>query len=365
MNPSRPNWDHVYDLLLNNARDAVQVEETFERLREIDRLRTEKDAVLLAHYYQLAPIQAIADFRGDSLNLALQARDLGRGRLVVCATVHFMAEMIQLLSPQRKVVIPSLEASCSIAEGVNGAMVRRMKEAFPEATVVAYINTTAETKAAVDVGCTSANAREIVSRAPGRQVLLIPDFYFAVNIIRQLEDDRELLAYRETVGDEMLFWDPRRDVTHRVPAGDGPRPPLDKGICVVHEAFTPQDVEIFRRTQGVDLVLAHPEVKPEVAALADLVGGTGKMLDFVGRTEARNILFITECDLAAPLIEAYPDRNFITPCKLCHFMKKITVEGLLASFRDEIHEVSVPPELAPGARRSLERMFDWMRRPTA
>ena len=364
MNEHRPDWDHVYDLLLNASKDAVQVEETFEQLREIDRLRTEKDAVILAHYYQMAPIQAIADFRGDSLNLAMQARDLGHGRLVVSATVHFMAEMIQLLSPRRKVIIPSLEASCSIAEGVNGAMVGRMKEAFPEATVVSYINTTAETKAAVDVVCTSANAREIVRRAPGRQVLLIPDFYFAINIIREIDDDREILAYKETADGQMVFWDPRRDVTRRVPAGDGPRPPLNKGICVVHETFTPYDVEFFRRSQGVDLVLAHPEVKPEVAALADMVGGTGKMLDYVGRTEAKNILFITECDLAAPLIEAYPDRNFITPCKLCPYMKKITIPGLLESLRGEFHEIIVPPELAPGARLSLDRMFEWMRRPS-
>lgn len=355
------NWEKIRHQLLLQYRDTGKVETVIPLMQEIDALRREKNAVILAHYYQIAPVQLIADHRGDSLALAMKACQLSGGGLVVSCTVHFMAEMVKLLSPAKKVVLPSLEASCSIAEGINGAMIRRIRKALPEAAIVAYINTTAEAKAEVDAVCTSANAKEILQRAPGASVVLVPDYYFSVNIIRSLPSGRKYLAYREIRDGEMILENPLDGTKTAIPLTAAENPRLSKGVCVVHEEFTPRDVEYFRRSQQVDLVLAHPEVKPEVARLADMVGGTGKIIDYVGKTEARTILFITECDLAAPLLEAYPDRNFITPCKLCPYMKKITLEALRESLQREIFEVEVPPEVAAGARRSLDRMFEWTR----
>src|SRR3989344_2114324 len=171
-----------------NGYGEDEIASMLPKLEEIDRLKQEKNAILLAHYYQIAPIQIIADVKGDSLALALAARNLVKDkRMIVSSTVHFMAEMVKLLNPNKKVVIPDMSASCSIAEGMNGATVRKIRDHFPNSGIVAYINTTAEVKAEVDSVCTSANAEAILRAIPGNPVIMLPDHYFAKNVFADMK----------------------------------------------------------------------------------------------------------------------------------------------------------------------------------
>ena len=302
------------------------VDKLMEQLKEIDSIRKEKNAVILAHYYQIPPIQLIADMRGDSLKLAQAAENIKDKGLVVSSTVHFMAEMVKLLSPDKKVVTPALNAGCSIAEGMNGESVRRMRDYFPDAKIISYINTNADVKAEVDSVCTSANARTIVENIGGDKVIMIPDYYFAKNIFKEMpRNGREFLAYRGMENGHLTLEDVVKGKEYRIDVHNPPE--LDRGICVVHEQFTPDEIKYLKKKDKIDVVMAHPEVSPEVAAVSDMVGGTGKMLDYVGNTKHKKFLVITECDLTAPLKEMYTDREFITPCKLCPYMKKNSVDG--------------------------------------
>lgn len=357
--PKSIDWEIIEAKLMDARYDDIQIAQVMPKLREIDRLRHEKQAIILAHYYQIPPIQMIADVKGDSLALAMAAREIKDARLIVSSTVHFMAEMVKLLSPDKKVVIPGLGASCSIAEGMNGATIRKMREYLSDAKIIAYINTTAEVKAEVDVICTSANAKTILERMEGDTVIMLPDSFFAENIFKDMNGDkRTFLAYRRIENNAMVFYDPREKKEYALPLSGARAPERAKGTCVVHEQFSAADVEHYRKREKIDLVLAHPEVHPDVAAVADVVGGTGKMIKVIGNSKAKKILYLTECDLAAPLMEAYPNREFITPCKLCPYMKKNTIDSLLYSLQEEQWEVTVDPRIADRARSSLERMFE-------
>jgi len=341
-----------------NRDDILQI---MSKLREIDDLRRAKNAVILAHFYQIPPIQLIADFRGDSLGLALAARRITDKRLVVSSTVHFMAEMVKLLSPEKKVVIPDFEAGCSIAEGINGEALRAIRRQFTSAAIVGYINTNAEAKAEMDSVCTSANASLVAKRISGDPVIMVPDYFFSRNILTPLaksDSGRAYLAYKRTESGTLLLEDVIRGTSHRVQTGNVSLPIRETGTCIVHERFTPEDIARYRRQHHIDQVLAHPEVNPLVAAQADLVGGTQKMIDYVRSTSARRFLVITECDLMAPLKEAYPDREFFTPCYLCPYMKKNSIDKLLRSLREEVYEITLDDKTSAGARRSLEKMFE-------
>jgi len=352
------DWAHIEDRLFDEGYSGDQVPEILGKLHRIDDLRREKNAILLAHYYQIAPIQLIADKAGDSLDLAMTAREIGDAEMVVSSTVHFMAEMVKILSPDKRVLIPAPDASCSIAEGMNGAVLRRIREAYPDCAIVGYINSTAEVKAELDCVCTSANAVKVVQKIEGDPIILVPDHYFAENVLSTFSDEKNYLTYRRIEGTDIVLFDPEQNEEIRVPLDSTQRPLLDKGTCIVHEKFTVDEVERIRSQEHVDLVLAHPEVSPEVAAVADMVGGTRKMIDYVDNTDAKNILYITECDLAAPLREAHPDRHFVTSCILCPYMKKNSIDGIIESLEQEKFEVTVPEHAAEGSRRSLERMFE-------
>lgn len=352
------DWGRIEDRLYDLDYSGEAVEQILPKLRRFDDLRREKNAILLAHYYQIAPIQMIADKAGDSLALAMAAREIGDAEIIVSSTVHFMAEMVKILSPEKRVLLPALDASCSIAEGMNGATVRRIREAFPGCAIVGYINSTAEVKAELDAVCTSANAKTVAERIEGDPVILIPDHYFAENIIGQIRNDRRYLVYRRHEGGELVMFDPRAESEQRVVWENGSPPMLAKGTCIVHEEFTPEEVIRLKEQERVDLVLAHPEVNPEIAKLADMVGGTTRMIDYVKGTDARRILYLTECDLAAPLHEAYPDREFVTSCKLCPYMKRNSLDLLVECLDLERWEIEVDPAVAEGSKRSLERMFE-------
>ncbi|MCA9410956.1 MAG: quinolinate synthase NadA [Candidatus Omnitrophica bacterium] len=357
----KTDWNEIEERLYDLDYSGDEVAIILPKLQRFDELRQEKNAILLAHYYQIAPIQIIADHAGDSLALAMAARDTGDAEIIVSSTVHFMAEMVKILSPDKKVLLPALDASCSIAEGMNGATVRRIRESFPGCSIVGYINSTAEVKAELDSTCTSANAKEVAQRIEGEPVILIPDHYFAENILSQIHDDRRYLVYRRHEGDDLIMFDPKAGEEIPIPLEDSEPPMLNKGTCVVHEEFTPAEVTRLKEQEGVELVLAHPEVNPEIAKMADMVGGTSKMIDYVKGVPAQKILYLTECDLAAPLREAYPDRKFVTSCKLCPYMKKNSLDLLVECLDLERYEIEVDPAVAEGSKRSLERMFELTR----
>jgi quinolinate synthase len=360
------NLDEIRKKLLTAHRYAEsEVNVIMPKLAEIEQIRKEKGAVILAHYYQIPPIQLIADKSGDSLALAIYAQNMGgNSGLVVSSAVYFMAEMIKLLSPNKKIVIPDTKASCSIAEGMNVQTVRRIRSNYPSAAIVAYINTTAEVKSEVDVVCTSSNAETIVKNVEGDQVILLPDYFFAKNILHNLEGEqknRKYLAYKGIENGNIILEDVFNNKEETIPAESTELPTLSDGTCMVHNKFTPFDIYEYRRRGRIDAVLAHPEVRPSVAKMADVVGGTGKMIDYLkSHQQARKILFITECDMAAPLREAFPDRDFFTPCRFCDYMQRNNLDNLLNSLKNEVHEVRLDPKIECGAKRSLERMFELM-----
>jgi quinolinate synthase len=355
------DWNEIEERLYDLDFSGEEVGQILPKLQKFDDLRRSKNAILLAHYYQIAPIQIIADHAGDSLALAMAARDMGDVDIVVSSTVHFMAEMVKILSPDKKVLLPALDASCSIAEGMNAPTVRRIREVFPGCSIVGYINSTAAVKAELDSVCTSANAKKVAQRIEGDPVILIPDHYFAENIIGQIQDDRRYLVYRRIEGENLVMFDPRENLEIPVPLAGTQTPLLNKGTCIVHEEFTVDEVLRLKEQEGVELVLAHPEVNPEIARMADMVGGTTKMIDYVRDSPAKRILYLTECDLAAPLREAHPDRHFVTSCKLCPYMKKNSLDVLVECLEFERFEIEVDPSVAEGSKRSLERMFELTR----
>ena len=351
----------IEDKLAAQHYTGEQIAQIMPKLKEIDDLRRDKNALILAHYYQILPIQLIADIRGDSLKLAMAAREIRDKQLIVSSTVHFMAEMVKLLNQKIKVVIPDLTASCSIAEGINGEALRAIRKSFPSAAIIGYINTTAESKAEMDSVCTSTNAALVAQSISGSPIILLPDYNLSKNVLiplAEINPRQTYLAYKEMENGSLVLEDVSKGELHRVRTGRFSLPIRDKGTCEVHERFTRGEVEHWKEQHNIDEVLSHPEVNPDVAAISDMVGGTKNMIDYVGLSPSKRFLVITECDLLAALREAYPDREFITPCYLCQYMKKNTLDNLTNSLRNEVYEIKLDERTAEGARRSLERMFE-------
>jgi len=298
---------------------------------EIGRLKREKDAVILAHSYVAPEIAyGVADFLGDSYALSVQARR-AKARTIVFAGVVFMAETAKILSPEATVLVPDLGSGCSLADSITGADVRRLKAAYPDATVVCYINSTAEVKAESDVCVTSGNVTDIVAKLPTRRILFVPDRLMAENLRTELR---------------------RRGVDKEIISSDG--------TCMVHDQFTPDQVaEARARFPGLKIV-AHPECPPEVAAAADFVGSTGAMMRYVRTTNAPYFLLLTECGLVSRLEIEAPDKRFIGGCRLCPYMKLNSLEkirdALAAPRPDQI--VTLDEGLRLRAARSIERMFE-------
>jgi len=297
---------------------------------EINRLKREKDAVILAHsYVEPEIIYGVADFRGDSYYLSLQARR-SRAKVIVFSGVVFMAETAKILCPEATVLVPDRGSGCSLADSLTGAGLRRLKALYPDAAVVCYINSTAEVKAESDVCVTSSNVYEIVIGLPEKRILFVPDRLMAENIRAELK---------------------RRGVEKEIISSDG--------TCLVHDAFDAGQVAEARgRFPGLKVV-AHPECPPEVAAAADFVGSTGEMMRFVRSTAAPYYLLLTECGLVGRLQVEAPEKHFIGGCRLCPYMKLNSLEKIrdvLAAPRpDQI--VTLDEDLRLRAGRCLERMF--------
>lgn len=290
---------------------------------EILRLKKEKNAVILAHNYQTRDIfHCVSDIVGDSLALAVKAKEVDADVIVVCG-VHFMAETAKLLNPSKKVLIPDPEAGCSLAESITGADVRMLKEKHPGVPICTYVNTSADVKAEVDICCTSANAKKIVESLGSDKVLLIPDEFLAQNVAK-------------TTDVEILTW---------------------AGRCEVHELYKKEDITQIRKDHPECVVLAHPECPPDVLDAADFSGSTAGMADFVREKKPELVALITECSMSDNIRADCPDSEFIMSCSMCPHMKKITLEKIVNCLRDMSNEVFVDEAIAEPARASIEAMI--------
>lgn len=293
----------------------------------INRLKREKDAVILAHNYMTAEIfNCVGDFRGDSLALAREAAKVPQS-VIVQAGVHFMAETSKILAPEKTVLIPDLRAGCSLAASITGEDVRVIKARYPGLPVVTYVNTTADVKAESDICCTSSNAMQVVesiAKAWGvDSVIMLPDQYLAKNVAAQ-------------TGIKVIAW---------------------AGACEVHERFTAGDIEEIRAAHPGAIILAHPECPPDVVHASDFTGSTGAMIDYVADNKPKKVVLVTECSMSDNVSVAHPDVEFIKPCNLCPHMKQITLANIYDALVEMKHEVIVPPEMAAKARKAVEAML--------
>jgi len=295
-------------------------------LNEIQELRQKRKAVILAHNYQPAEIQDLADFCGDSLGLSLEASKTGAEVIVFCG-VRFMAETAKILSPDKKVVMPDRWAGCPMADMITAEQLRTLKQEHPGALVVCYVNSTADVKAESDYCCTSANAVEVVNSLPrGKQIIFVPDQHLG----RFVE---------EKTGRDLILW---------------------PGYCPTHVLIAEDDIQEARRQHPEAVVMAHPECSEPVKQLADALLSTGQMLTFVQSSPARQFIVATEVGMIHPLRKVRPDAEFFPAGRrgVCPNMKKITVEKVLASLASLQYEVTVPEDIRLRAKRSLERMVE-------
>jgi quinolinate synthase len=297
-------------------------------IAEINRLKREKHAVILAHNYMTPEIfHGVGDYVGDSLGLAREAAR-SDARIIVQAGVHFMAETSKVLCPDKKVLIPDLRAGCSLAASITAADVRLIRQRYPGVPVVTYVNTTAEVKAETDICCTSANAVQVVeaaARAAGTdRVILLPDEFLARNVARQT--DVRIIAWQ--------------------------------GRCEVHERFDAEDIRQVRESWPDAEILAHPECPAEVLELADFAGSTSAMSDYVTRRQPRRVVLITECSMADNIAADAPNTEFVRPCNLCPHMKRISLENIHEALVAERFEVTIDPAVAERARLAVQRMID-------
>lgn len=289
----------------------------------INRLKQEKDAVILAHNYMTPEIyHGVADVVGDSLQLAIEATKVAQSTIIQCG-VHFMAETSKILNPTKRVLIPDQRAGCSLAASITAADIELMRQKYPGAAVVSYVNTTAEVKAASDICCTSSNALTIVNAMPGDTVIMTPDGYLAQNVAK--------LTHKKVV-----YW---------------------KGSCEVHERFTAAELREYREAHPGIRIIAHPECPPEVVAEADFTGSTSGMINWVRQNQPPKVVMVTECSMSDNVAAELPGVNFIRPCNMCPHMKRISLENILWALHTGTEEVHVDPAIADKARQAVERMI--------
>jgi quinolinate synthase len=292
-------------------------------IARINALKVQKNAVILGHNYMTPEIfHCVADITGDSLALARSAVKTDAD-IIVMAGVHFMAETAKLLNPSKKVLIPDSGAGCTLAESITPEDVRKLKAQYPGVPVVTYVNTSAAVKAECDICCTSGNAVEIIEGLGVPRVIMLPDEYLALNTAKLVKC-------------EIITW---------------------KGRCIVHEMFTPADIRGLRENNPGVVVLAHPECSPDVIAEADFAGSTAGMIDYVAKHKPAKTVLITECSMSDNVAAEYPEIEFVRPCNLCPFMKKIELSNILHALEAEEEEVLIDPAIAARARVSVERML--------
>jgi quinolinate synthase len=293
----------------------------------INKLKTQRNAVILAHNYMTPDIfNLVGDFRGDSLQLAREAANVD-AEVIVQAGVHFMAETSKILAPEKTVLIPDMEAGCSLAESITGADIRLIKQKYPGIPVVTYVNTTADVKAETDVCCTSSNAVQVVEHVAEEwgvdKVILIPDKYLARNVAAVTDI-------------EIITWD---------------------GRCEVHEQFTADDIHALRDAHPGVLILAHPECPPDVLEASDFAGSTSALSNYVSERSPNKVVLLTECSMSDNVASANPDVEFVKPCNLCPHMKRITLENIFDALTEMKHEVLIDEDVRVQAKKAIDAML--------
>ena len=291
-------------------------------VHEINKLKKEKNAVILAHNYQTPEIyHGVSDFAADSLALAVEAAKTSAD-IIVMAGVHFMAETAKLMSPNKKVLLPDLNAGCSLSSSITGDDVRKLKKQYPGVPVVSYVNTSAEVKAETDVCCTSANAVKIVKSLGVEKVIFLPDNYLAQYVASQTDV-------------EIISW---------------------KGICMVHDQFNDQEIHEIRKNNPEIKIIAHPECPPDVIKASDFAGSTSGMIKYVKDNQPKKVMMVTECSMSDNIQVENPNVEFIRPCNLCPHMKKITLPKILDCLKNETGEIVMDQETIIKAKTSVEKM---------
>ncbi|MEP2921506.1 MAG: quinolinate synthase NadA [Sulfitobacter sp.] len=297
-------------------------------VKAITALKKKRNAVILGHNYMTPEIfHGVSDFVGDSLQLAIKASDVDAD-VIVQAGVHFMAETSKILSPKKTILMPDMEAGCSLAESITAEGIDEMRAKYPGAPVVTYVNTTAEVKAASDICCTSSNALQIVNALDSDTVIMTPDQYLAQNVANQSHKN-------------IVYW---------------------PGSCIVHEQYTAKDLREFREWNPGTRLIAHPECPPDVVAEADFSGSTSGILKYVTDEKPEKAMLITECSMASNIADELPEVDFVGPCNMCPYMKKISLEKILWVLHSGENEVHVDPTVAEKARHAVQAMIDLSRK---
>ena len=266
---------------------------------KINKLKKEKNAVILAHNYQTPEIyHGISDFSADSLALAVEAAKTKADIIVMCG-VHFMAETAKLMSPEKKVLLPDMDAGCSLSSSITGEDVRNLKKKYPGVPVVSYVNTSAEVKAETDICCTSANALKIVQSLGVKKVIFLPDDFLAKYVASQTDV-------------EIISW---------------------KGTCEVHEQFNDEEINEIRKNNPGIKIIAHPECPPDVIRASDFAGSTSGMIKYVKDNQPEKVMMVTECSMSDNVQIDNPNVKFIRPCNLCPHMKKNYITKNIRLFR--------------------------------
>ncbi len=298
------------------------------QIARITRLKRERRAIVLAHNYQRPEIFEVADFIGDSFELARKAREVSDAEVIVFCGVHFMAETAKVFNPERSVLLPDLRAGCSLADSVTAEALadraEELRKVYPDLKIVSYVNCTADVKALSDACCTSANAAKVVNAIDSGNILFVPD--------------QNLASYVQTqTSKRIISWD---------------------GNCYVHHQITPEEVERARAAVPGLLVIAHPECRKDVIAMADAVLSTSAMMRYAKESPAEKFLIVTECGLSDRLLLEVPEKHFYKACVLCRYMKMITLDGVADSLEHLRYAIELPAEVREGARRALERMLE-------
>lgn len=321
-------YAHLYERVRAHI-DPLEWSLHLPHIDAIRRLKVERRAVILAHNYQAPEIfHAVADITGDSLALAQRAADTDADVILMCG-VHFMAETAKILNPAKTVLIPDVDAGCSLAASITAADIRLLRQRYPGAPVVTYVNTSAEVKAESDICCTSANAVHVVESLPEDTVIFLPDQYLGRYVARHTRK-------------RLILWE---------------------GSCEVHERFSGEEIRALRRPGMA--VLAHPECPPDVLEAADFVGSTAAMAEAIRRGGINHVLLITECSMADNLAIEHPQVRFSRPCNLCPHMRRITLPKIHQALRELAPVVEVDPDTARRARSAVARMLEVGRRETA
>ena len=293
-------------------------------IEEIDELKRSRNAVVLAHNYMTPDIyHGVSDMKGDSLALARLAKKTD-AEVILMAGVHFMAETAKIVNERKTVLIPDMDAGCSLADAITGADIRLLREKYPGVPVVTYVNTSADVKAESDICCTSGNAVQVVESLGADRVIFLPDRFLGQWVAGQTDID-------------IILWE---------------------GSCMVHERFTGEELRVYRDMHPGIQIIAHPECPPDVLDEADFVGSTSGMIQWVKTEQPRQVVMVTECSMSDNVAAESPETEFTQPCNLCPHMKRITLTGIRDSLRDMQHEVIIDPTVAEQARASVERMLE-------